>query len=408
MPVSVRGKAPEVISLAEARRIALRAQGLAEAEAPFGSGKAGVLRAIQHLGYVQVDTISVVQRAHHHVLWSRLPDYTPQMLHTLQDPERQVFEYWNHAASYLPMADFRFSLPRMRRARQEMHWSSETPELKAAMRRVFRLIRSRGPLLLRDFEGSTKVEGWATFSKIERRAMHELWMRGQVMIRSRQGFQKVFDLPERVIPSEVEQKVPTQREAAEFHVRRGLRALGIARLSELHYLQGSETAGRVRAALKTLLGGGEVMEVRVAEYPETPCYVFPDALQQGRPLEHHPVRILSPFDNLVIQRERLRWLFHFHYVIECYVPAPKRRFGYFCLPILWGEQFVGRLDAKADRPSRRLLLQNLSFEDGFNDFERMQPAWNDGMQRFLAFQGCDTLEVVQVSPSKAKRLLDLR
>ncbi|MDB6029700.1 MAG: hypothetical protein JWM16_38, partial [Verrucomicrobiales bacterium] len=141
-----------MVSLAEARRIALRAQGLANDETPFGSGKSGVLRAIQHLGYVQVDTISVVQRAHHHVLWSRLPDYTPQMLHDLQEPDRQVFEYWNHAASYLPMADFRFSLPRMRRARKEMHWSDESPELKTAMRRVVKLIRSNGPLQLRDFE----------------------------------------------------------------------------------------------------------------------------------------------------------------------------------------------------------------------------------------------------------------
>src|SRR4051812_31341507 len=94
---------PVKISLVEARRIALRAAGLGEQEAPFGLGKAGVLKAIQHLGYVQVDTISVVQRAHHHVLWSRVPDYSAAMLHELQEPDRKVFEYWNHAASYLPI-----------------------------------------------------------------------------------------------------------------------------------------------------------------------------------------------------------------------------------------------------------------------------------------------------------------
>lgn len=405
MHVSIGKSKHPVISLGEARRIALRAQGLAEDEAPFGCGKTGVLRAIQHLGYVQVDTISVVQRAHHHVLWSRLPDYEPQTLHALQEPDRKVFEYWNHAASYLPMADYRFSMPRMRRARKEMHWSNETPELNAAIRRVLRIVRSKGPVLLRDFEGSEKVEGWATFSKIERRAMHELWMRGQVMIRSRQGFQKVYDAPERVIPAEIDQTFPTQRETAEFHVRRGLRALGVARLSELHYLQGAETAAQVRNALKVLLRTGQVVEVRVAEHPEVPCFAFPESLKLGAPFRHKPLRILSPFDNLVIQRERLRWLFDFHYVIECYVPAPKRRFGYFCLPILWGEQFIGRMDAKADRPARRLLLQKLCFEERFTNFDGLRTAWRESMPRFLMFQECEELVFVSVNPAKARRFL---
>jgi uncharacterized protein YcaQ len=394
-----------VLTLAEARRIALRAQGLADDETPFGAGKPGVLRALQHLGYVQVDTISVVQRAHHHVLWSRVPDYAPQMLHELQEPDRRVFEYWNHAASYLPMADFRFSLPRMRRARKEMHWSDESPELKTAMRRVVKLIRSNGPLQLRDFESSTKVEGWATFSKIERRALHELWMRGQVMIRSRQGFQKVFDLPERILPPEIDQTLPSTRETAEFHIRRALRALGIARLSELHYLQGSETASQIRAALKPLLHRGDVCEVRVAEYPEVPCFGLPESLKLSAPLDRTRLHFLSPFDNLVIQRERLRWLFDFHYVIECYVPAPKRRFGYFCLPILWGDRCIGRMDAKADRPSRTLLLQSLRFEEGFADFEKLRPAWFETMRRFLAFQGCDRLKILKAAPTSATRIL---
>ncbi|MDB6034064.1 MAG: hypothetical protein JWM16_4402, partial [Verrucomicrobiales bacterium] len=250
------------------------------------------------------------------------------------------------------------------------------------------------------------VEGWATFSKIERRALHELWMRGQVMIRSRQGFQKVFDLPERVIPPAIDQTIPTTRETAEFHIRRGLRALGIARLSELHYLQGAETAAQVRAALQPLLRCGEVCEVRVAEHPEVPCFALPGSLELVAPLERCRLHILSPFDNLVIQRERLRWLFDFHYVIECYVPAPKRRFGYFCLPILWGEQCIGRMDAKADRPSRTLLLQSLRFEEGFTDFGALRPAWFETMRRFVAFQGCDRVKILKVSPTSAKRALE--
>src|SRR6267154_2409269 len=138
---------PASLSLAEARAISLRSQGLAEDPAPFGSGKAAVLAAIQHLGYVQVDPINVIQRAHHHVLWSRVPDYQPEMLHELQSPDVSVFEYWNHATSYLPTSDFRFSLPLMRKHRAQLHWSNDSAELRASMRRMRGLIRKNGPLM---------------------------------------------------------------------------------------------------------------------------------------------------------------------------------------------------------------------------------------------------------------------
>lgn len=114
----VARRSPVSMSLTEVRAIALRSQRLAEDLSPFGLGKAAVLKAIQHLGYIQVDPINVLQRAHHHVLWSRVPNYHPDMLHELQDPDAAVFEYWNHAASYLPMTDYRFSMPLMRKYRE--------------------------------------------------------------------------------------------------------------------------------------------------------------------------------------------------------------------------------------------------------------------------------------------------
>jgi uncharacterized protein YcaQ len=390
----------ETVSLAEARRMAVRAAGLGEEPAPFGPGKPGVLKTIQHLGYVQVDTISVVQRAHHHVLWSRVPDYTPEMLHQLQEPERTVFEYWNHAASYLPMDDFRFSIPLMRQCRKEMHWPAHLPDVQPAMRRVLRQIRIAGSMLLRDFEGKTKVQGWATVSKIERRALHELWMRGQVMIQSRQGFQKVYNLTERVLPSGVDRTPPTKRETAEFHIRRSLRALGIARLSELHYLQETARASVIRSTLQSLVRSGEVLELRVADFPGTPCYCLPGALELSRSLKASRLHILSPFDNLVIQRERLRWLFNFHYIIECYVPAAKRVHGYYVLPLLWGDRFIGRMDAKADRAARNLIVHHLMFEPGFKEAGALASAWNAALPPFMAFQGCDTCEITKVTPRK--------
>ena len=140
---SIEGRSPVSLSVTEVRAIVLRSQGLAEDLSPFGLGKTAVLKAIQHLGYIQVDPINVLQRAHHHVLWSRVPNYHPDMLHELQDPDAAVFEYWNHAASYLPMTDYRFSMPLMRKYRGEFHWSDDSPELRKSMRRQLTMIRDQ-------------------------------------------------------------------------------------------------------------------------------------------------------------------------------------------------------------------------------------------------------------------------
>lgn len=392
---------PRSISLSEARAIALRAQGLADEPAPFGNGKAAVLETIRHLGYVQVDTISVLQRAHHHVLWSRVPDYRQEMLHELQDPDRAVFEYWNHAASYLPMSDFRFSLPFMRQCRGKTYWKEWPPDLVKAMRRVLKTIRDNGPLMSRDVETKGQIEGWFNSNpdKIERRALYQLWLRGEIMIRSRQGFQKVYDLPERVLPEGTDVTPPTKREAAEFHARRALRALGIARAQELHYLRDAEHGSAVRAALQSLVKRGEAVELRVAEYSDTPVFALRDALELAAPLKQKVVRFLSPFDNLVIQRKRLQWLFGFDYTVEIYVPQAKRKYGYFVLPILWGDQIIGRMDAKANRVDRRLLVHHFIFEPDFADFDAVHSALPDALARFSRFQDCDQWDIAKVTPS---------
>jgi uncharacterized protein YcaQ len=388
------------LSLTEARAIALRTQGLADNRAPFGPGKAGALKALRHLGYVQVDTISVIQRAHHHVLWSRVPGYAPEMLHELQSVDVQVFEYWNHASSYLPLSDYRFSLPLMRKYRTQLHWSDESPEIKSSMRRMLARIRKQGPVMLSDIESATLVKGWSegALSKIERRALHELWMRGEIMIRSRRGMQKVFDLSDRVLPKGTDVKVPTKREAATFHVTRALRALGIARLQELHYLQDSDHARALRDALSRLLHAGEVVEVAVENAPIGTAFALRESLELAGPLERNLVRFLSPFDNLTIQRKRLKWLFDFDYSVEIYVPPARRKYGYFVLPILWGDRLIGRMDAKADRAERLLLIHNLVFEPDFSDLTAVKPALSEALCNFMRFQQCEEWRISRVEP----------
>lgn len=390
-----------VFSIKEARAIALRSQGLAEEAAPFGAGKEAALRVIEHLGYVQMDTISVIQRAHHHVLWSRVPDYRPGMLDELQSPEAAVYEYWNHASSYLPMRDFRYSLPLMRKHRKEMHWSKESPELRKAMRRLMKRIREEGALTIGDVEATVMVGQWSNdaFGKIERRAFHELWMRGEVMIRSRKGVQKIFDLPERVLPGGTVVKLPSKNEAAEFHVRRGLRALGIARQQELHYLKDGEHAGGVREALAALMKRGEAIEARVEGHEKTPVYLLKEALELATPIKAERMRFLSPFDNLTIQRKRMKWLFDFDYTVEIYVPAAKRKYGYFVLPVLWGDRFIGRFDAKAHRREKKLSVIKLVFEPDFTEHAAVVEDFSAALDDFAKFQQCERWEIVTTEPA---------
>jgi uncharacterized protein YcaQ len=325
------------------------------------------------------------------------------MLHQLQYPDAAVFEYWNHAASYLPMSDYRFSLPLMRKYRAQLHWFDESPELRKSMRRLLTMIRKQGPLRLSDIESTGSVKGWSgAASKIERRALHELWMRGDIMIRSRQGVQKVFDLPARVLPAGTEAKLPPIPEAAEFHVRRGLRALGVATTQELHYLQDTGQASAARSALTALLNGGEIVELRVPDLPKLRLFALRESLELSRPVERRIVRFLSPFDNLTIQRKRLNWLFDFDYTVEIYVAPKKRKYGYFALPILWGDRLIGRMDAKANRAEGELLVHNLVFEPSFRDCKTVKPAFVDALNDFARFQQCSQWKISRVEPKACK------
>jgi uncharacterized protein len=391
---------PLPLSLAEVRAIVLRSQGLADRESPFGLGKAAVLEAIQHLGYIQVDAVSVIQRAHHHVLWSRVPNYQPEMLHELQSPDAAVFEYWNHAASYLPMADFRFSLPLMRKHRHEFHWSDDTPELRKSMRRLVTMIRKDGALKLSDVPSAGSTSGWfnAAPSKIERRALHELWMRGDIMIRSRRGVEKIFDLPSRILPPGIERALPSKREAAEFHLLRNLRALGVAAVQELNYLKDAGSGGESRIALAKLLKLNKVIEVQVADFAKLRLFALPEALELKASLPKQIVRFLSPFDNLTIQRRRLKWLFDFDYTVEIYVPPEKRKYGYFVLPILWGDSLIGRMDVKALRAERQLIIHRLIFEPSFRDWNVAKSSFAEALMHFARFQQCDGWKITRVEP----------
>lgn len=379
------------LTLKQAQKIAISAQKLHE-PAPFGKGKKAVLKAIEHLGYVQIDTISVVERAHHHVLWSRIPDYQPTYLNDLQVHDRKIFEYWSHAAAYLPFRDYRYCLPRMEAiASGKRHWFQR--DLKV-MKQVLARIQAEGPLQAKDFEmpKGRKAAGWYEW-KPAKRALEQLFMEGALMIRERRGFQKVFDLTERVLPANVDCSTPSMHEYALYLVRQSLRTHGIASVAEMRYLR-KDTQSAILAALLELEQTGEILPVTINGIRKTDYFAFKKEIQKSLALSSpdNGLCILSPFDNFIIQRKRLQALFNYDYQVECYVPAAKRKFGYFCLPLLWREGLVGRVDLKADRSAKTLLVQSVHWEPHTKLTSLIRKAFESSLQQFALFNGCERID----------------
>ena len=385
---------PTRISLAAARRLAVAAQGLDGAwEAP--PGKAGAAAVVERLGYVQIDTISVVQRAHHHVLWSRCGDYHPDMLHELQAVDRRVFEYWTHAASYVPMRDYRWYLPRMRAhaANPRSIWFRE--KNSKVIRHVLDRIRGEGPLRAADFEdtGGRKRGPWWDW-KPAKTALETLFTMGELMVTERRGFQRVYDLAERVLPADVDTIVPTPAEDKRFRIRKTIQALGVTDMSHGSMRDPDE-------ALAELTEAGEVTEVKIAGLDGGPFHAATAALAAGRRRSRR-VHILSPFDNLVIRRGTLRRLFDFDYKLECYTPAARRRYGYFCLPVLAGGDFIARIDTKAERKSRTLTVRQIIFEPGFDAQSTVLRPLAAKLIDFAAFNDCPRVVIEKTSPVKLR------
>ncbi len=371
--------------IAKLRRIALERQGLLRKNS-FGRGKGATLRAIEHLGYVQIDTIAVVERAHHHVLFSRVSNYRPAMLDRLVR-ERRVFEYWYHAAAWLPMRDYRFALPRMAKMHGDRNWFPDAD--RKLQREILARIRAEGPLKARDFEDPDHDSGGWWEWKPAKQSLEQLFMQGELMVSGRNGFQKLYDLPERVLPDWVETRPPTLAEYAAYLVDSTLRAHGFATQKSITYLRkGRDLRQAVRAELERRIADGTLIELDCDQLGLV--YADPEPLERRAPPGRAQVRILSPFDNCVIQRERTRGLFDFDFQIECYVPEDRRRFGYFCLPILYRDRFVGRIDCKARRRSSRFEIRALHLERDVDS--QFDVAFESALEEFARFNGCQSID----------------
>jgi uncharacterized protein YcaQ len=371
--------APLTLSKKEARKIILAAQGFAKIN-PYGSGASSVGKAVQHLGYVQIDTISVVERAHHHVLWSRVPGYNPEWLHQAQVKTRSVFEYWSHAAAYLPMQDFRFSIPVMEafRSKKDRWPKSQQKEMNHILDRI----RGEGPVMSRHFNSDHKGGTWWDW-KPEKWALQRLYQEGLLMVSHRDGFQRVYDLPENIIPSHINISSPDWREYYSYLVLNTLRAQGIASRNELIHLRHIDH-GKFNQVMEELIEEKKIVPVKIEDLKM--MYALPSYLQQSIRLSNR-ISILSPFDNLIIWRNRLSAIFEFDYTLECYIPAHKRVYGYFCLPVMIKDNFIGRIDVKAERNTGVLLVKKVIWSKQKLEKE-IKPLFNEALERFAVFNGC--------------------
>jgi uncharacterized protein YcaQ len=350
---------PHPLTQIEARHIWLRAQRL-DTSTPFGEGPQATAAAVEHLGYVQIDTINVIERSHHHILWTRIPGYRRADLRQAQSIDKTVFEYWTHALSYVPSRDLRFFLPAMRRHRRDGHkWlSSVSP---ADLRKVLKLIRRDGALTIRDIDDDVLTEKehlWAS-RKPSKRALQLAFYTGVLTISARQGMLKTYDLTARHFGWDKPPKPASASETFGYVLDRALRAQGLVSLDSICHLDAPSKAA-IRKLIEARMRAKELVPVALEGAGKQEHWARPETLEiAGEASEL--VHILSPFDPLVIQRKRTELFFGYGHRFEAYLPKEKRLFGYFALPVLVGDAIVAAIDLKTDRKAGKLLMQKWSW-----------------------------------------------
>jgi uncharacterized protein YcaQ len=395
-----------------ARRLILSRQRLAGPR-PAAPGPEAVMATVTDLASLQLDPIGVVARSHLLVLWSRLGRYDPAAVEALLWRERRLFEYWTHAAAIVCTDDLpihsllmrRYPSDRYAHNRRLRDWLAANQGLR---RSILRQLRTSGPLPTRALEDRARTSwqssGWTAGRNVDR-MLDVLWTQGRVMVAGRQGQQRVWDLAERWLPAWAPTRRPPEREVVRLAAQRSLRALGVATARDIdrHF-----TASRY-PGLSTVLAGlereGRVERVRVAddgaEWPG-PWYVHADDLPLLERLEAGDWRprttLLSPFDNLIIDRERTQRLFGFHFRMEIYVPRAARRYGYYVLPVLHGDRLIGRVDPAMDRRRGRLVVNAVHAEPDAP--AAAGPAVAAALGELAAFLGADGVELRQPPPER--------
>lgn len=388
-----------IVSPATARRLFLGAQGLL-ADPTRKATIATLAKLIEQMGFVQLDSINYVERAHHLTLGSRLDGYAHQHFTHLLETKRHLFEHWTHDASAIPTAWFPHWKPRFKRYEEKLRGRSWWMQrIGTRPDQVLDAVRERiareGPLRSQDFEHARKGQaaGWWDW-KPQKAALEYLWFTGELMVARREKFQKVYDLTERVLPHHASLAHPTEADHIEWACCTAFERLVIATPKEIADFWHAITLAEARQWCEQAAKSGELVAVTIAatngEKPRA-SFALNDWQTRLRKLPEPPkrMRLLSPFDPVIRDRARAQRLFGFDYRFEAFVPEPERKFGYYVLPILEGDQLVGRIDSKFQREQGALEVRRVYWEPTVRVTKTRQQQLAEALQRLATLIGAE-------------------
>jgi uncharacterized protein YcaQ len=391
---------PSSISIPAARAMLLAAQGIEPGPTKTAT-RNSVLKAIQQMGQLQIDTISVVNRSPYLVLYSRIGPFDLAWLEELL-AQGKIFEAWSHEASFLPIEDYPIAAARFGEQKPwRKRYQAYMEEHEDRANELIELIRANGPVRSADFErNEPRSGGWWSERKHEKLLLEGMFADGRVMVVRRENFQRVYGLREMVLPAWEDHQTPTMDDADDFMVAKSVESLGVTTsrwIADYYRLP----VARATAALKRLLERGIVLESTIeclgkAFVHESNVGLARKAVR-GK-LEPKRTVLLSPFDPIVWHRLRASELFGFDYLIECYTPAEKRVYGYFTLPILHRGELVGRLDPKAHRASGVFEVKALHLEPGFCPDACFVTELADTLTGFAAWHGTPEVRITRTNP----------
>ncbi len=384
------------LSNTAARRLFLARHALGEAPVGLARG-AALADLIGRIGFVQVDSINTVARAHHMILWSRRHSYRPEALKQLTEGERGLFEHWTHDASLLPIGLHPYWHHRFGRDAQRLHsnWKSWFRDgYEVQFETILRRIEAEGPVTTSDVgQGEARGKGGWWDWHPSKTALEWLWRTGHLAVAGRQGFQKIYDLTERVIPAAHLAGVPDEAAMVDWACASALDHLGFATPGEIRAYWKAVRPDEAKGWCAAALASGAVIgiEVEGRDGARRRMLARPDVLD-AVPQVSAGLRILSPFDPALRDRDRAEFLFGFHHRIEVFVPEPKRVYGYYVFPVLEGDQIIGRLDAKAFRDEAVLRVKAFWPEAGVAPGPQRLRRLDGALTRLADFAGCGRVE----------------
>ncbi|MDX5350551.1 MAG: winged helix DNA-binding domain-containing protein [Paracoccaceae bacterium] len=379
-----------------ARRLFLDRHALIEP--PSGPATGAALEAlIQRIGFVQVDSINTVARAHEMILWSRRQSFRPATLKRLLERDRSLWEHWTHDASILPARlhgvwQHRFARDAERLHRNWRRWFREGYE--AQFDTILDRIARDGPVGTADVgEGEVRGKGGWWDWHPSKTALEWLWRTGRIAVTRRDGFAKIYDLTERVIPQVHRAPVPKE-DVTDWACRSALRHLGFGTSGEIAAYWNAVSPEEAKTWCRAALARGEIVETSIEGALGQPRKVlaFPETLAETPPEPAPRLRLLSPFDPALRDRDRAEFLFGFRYRIEVFVPEPKRIYGYYVFPVLEGDRIVGRIDVKAFRDAGALRVRAFWPEPGLRLGKARRAKLAAELDRLARLAGCDRVE----------------